>query len=162
MPISSKISSESPALRRIRALSYVLDNSIPIPLTSRRIGIDPLLGLFPGGGDVAGALISAYIVLEAARFGLPRETLLRMVSNIVTETVVGSIPIVGDFFDATWKANSRNVALVETHIENQHPRRTVDRKFIALLILVLLFIVCGVGFVATLMVRLIMKVISGQ
>lgn len=103
-------------LRRLRALSFLLDSAIPVPGTRWRVGLDPLLGLLPGFGDAAGAVLSAYIMLGAARLGVSRATLLRMAANVGVEAVVGAIPLVGDLFDAGWKANSRNLRLVEEHL----------------------------------------------
>jgi len=101
---------------RLRSLARLLDNSIPVPGTGRRIGLDPLLGLLPGVGDLAGAALSGYILLEAARMGAPRATLLRMASNVALESVVGAVPLLGDLFDAGWKANARNVRLLDRHL----------------------------------------------
>lgn len=104
-------------LKRLRALSYILDNAIPIPGTPYRIGIDPILGLIPGGGDIAGALLSAYIVFSAGMLGAPKDSLVQMLLNIVLESVVGTVPVLGDLFDATWKANVKNLELLETHLQ---------------------------------------------
>src|SRR5512134_537483 len=86
-------------LERLRELSRWLDNAIPIPGTPWRIGLDPLLGLFPGLGDLIAALLSGFIVLEAERLGAPRSVLLRMLFNVVTDTAAGSVPVAGDLFD---------------------------------------------------------------
>lgn len=140
-----------PALQRVRRLSYLLDNAIPIPGTRWRFGLDPLLGLLPGGGDMAGAILSAYIVFEAARFGLPRSTLVRMLANLVLDSALGSLPVMGDVFDATWKSNSRNLALLEAHAQSPEPRRGVDRGFIILLIVTLVLILVGLATIVTLL-----------
>ncbi|UBF24996.1 DUF4112 domain-containing protein [Kovacikia minuta CCNUW1] len=162
MPANSQVHSKSSALQRVRLLSRVLDNAIPIPGTSYRIGLDPLLGLIPGGGDIAGAVASAYIVLESARFGLPRKTLMQMLTNLFTDAVVGVVPFLGDFFDVTWKANSRNVALLEAHLKNPRPQRAADRLFLAFLVIALLLFVAAVAAIATLVVGLIWRAIRGQ
>ena len=78
-------------LDRIRALSHLLDEAIPIPGTGYSFGLDPIIGLLPAGGDVMGTILSAYIVLEAARFRLSAPTLTRMIFNIVLEMIVGSV-----------------------------------------------------------------------
>ena len=103
-------------LARARSVAILLDSSIPIPGTKRRIGIDPLLGVIPFVGDFAGTLLSGYIVLSAAQSGAPTLTLIRMVGNVAVDTLVGSIPIIGDLFDAGWKSNVKNVALFEKHV----------------------------------------------
>lgn len=93
-----------------------MDSSIPIPGTGRKIGLDPLLGLVPFVGDFTGALVSVYIVLSAARAGVPAFTLIRMLGNVALDTLAGSVPILGDLFDAGWKSNLKNVALFERHL----------------------------------------------
>ncbi len=100
-------------LRRLRWLAWILDGAIPVG--PWRIGIDPLLGLIPGLGDWLGAVASGYIVYEAARLGVPGPVLLRMVGNILVETIIGIVPVLGDAFDFAWKANLRNIDLIDRH-----------------------------------------------
>lgn len=107
---------ENSQLRRARAVARLLDSSIPIPGTGRRIGIDPILGLIPFVGDFGGAILSGYIVLAAAQAGAPTLTLVRMIGNVGLDSLVGAVPLLGDLFDAAWKANSKNVALLERHV----------------------------------------------
>ncbi|MBD1866027.1 DUF4112 domain-containing protein [Cyanobacteria bacterium FACHB-471] len=159
--IPSVVNSRNTSLQRLRQLSHVLDNAIPIPGTGYRIGLDPLLGLLPGAGDTVAGALSAYIVVEAARMGVPRETLLRMASNIVLEVVLGSVPMLGDVFDATWKANARNIALLETHVDMPQSNRGSDRKFLILLILGLAVVIIGFATFSVLLVRLLIGAISG-
>lgn len=115
MKTATLVSGASPDIKermqRLRTIAWLLDNSIPLP-GGYRIGIDALIGLIPGLGDAAGALVSAYIVNEARGLGAPRSVLLRMMGNVMIETVLGSIPVAGDLFDAAFKANSRNLALL--------------------------------------------------
>ena len=103
-------------VNNLRRLSQLLDNAIPIPGTGYRIGLDPILGLLPGGGDTVAGALGAYIIIEAARMGLPRKVVGEMVGNIIFDSVVGMIPVLGDLFDVTWKANVRNMALLEKHL----------------------------------------------
>jgi hypothetical protein len=93
-----------------------LDAGFRIPGTRIRFGIDPLLGLIPGLGDIAGAVLAGWIFVEAIRLGASRGTLLRIAGNIAIDALVGAIPVLGDVFDVAWKANLRNVALLERHI----------------------------------------------
>jgi len=97
---------------RLRRLAWLLDSSIPIPGTRWTVGIDALIGLVPVLGDVAGMLLSSYILLEAVRLGAPKRVLARMALNIAVEGLVGSIPLLGDLFDAGFKANQRNIRLL--------------------------------------------------
>ena len=108
---------------RLKQLAWLLDSSIPIPGTRFTIGIEALIGLFPFIGDLIGVLLSSYILGEAARLGAPKSVLLRMSGNVALEGVVGIIPLAGDVFDAAYKANQRNVRLLEAWLEE--PRRTV-------------------------------------
>lgn len=162
LPKIPSVSAESKvsALKRIRTLSHLLDNAIPIPGTTHRIGIDPLLGLLPGAGDVTGAVLSAYIVLEAARFGLPRATLARMTLNIVSETALGSLPLLGDFFDATWKANSRNIALLEAHLDQPRPSQTTQWWFLILLLVGLIAVVIGLAAFGVFLFELLIRAVG--
>jgi hypothetical protein len=123
-------------LQRVRGLAWLLDNSIPIPGTRFRIGLDALIGLIPGLGDAAGAVFSSYILMEAGKLGVSRSTLLRMGANVLIEAVVGVIPLVGDLFDAGWKANQRNISLLERSLETPGLARRRDRGFVAATVVV--------------------------
>lgn len=114
-PREGEVVSDRPSreLEQARLLARLLDDSIPIPGTSWRIGIDPLLGLVPGIGDLLGALLSSWLLVVAARMGAPRAVVARMGLNVALETVVGVVPGLGDLFDAAWKANRRNLELLE-------------------------------------------------
>ncbi|WP_260703472.1 DUF4112 domain-containing protein [Edaphobacter flagellatus] len=111
----------SPRVKRARGLfddenldilSHVLDDFIPIPGTSIRFGLDGIMGVIPGIGDVLGGIASCIIIIAAWVRGVPYVTLARMVTNVVIEVVVGSVPILGDMFDIAWRANRRNYALL--------------------------------------------------
>ncbi|MDJ0637095.1 MAG: DUF4112 domain-containing protein [Xenococcaceae cyanobacterium MO_188.B29] len=105
-------------LKRIRRIATLLDSAIGIPGTKFRIGLDPILGLIPGGGDLITAGISAYMIFLAARFGLEKEEIGKMIGNVALETFLGTVPLFGDIFDAYFKANLRNLEILEKHIEN--------------------------------------------
>jgi hypothetical protein len=107
-------------LKRIRLLSRLLDERFRIPGTTYRVGFDGLLGLIPGVGDVAGALLSVYILYEAMQLGAPGTVLLRMIANIGIDAVGGAIPVMGDIFDMAWKANKKNAALLHAYLASQH------------------------------------------
>lgn len=163
MPLSSPQSTPKPAaLQRIRTVSHLLDNAIPIPGTRFRVGLDPILGLFPGAGDFLGAALSVYIVIEAARFGLPQKTLVQMVTNLVFDSIGGSLPLLGDIFDATWKANSRNLSLLEAHIATPTPKKAANRGFVILVILALVLLLVGLGVGVTLLAMWLLKTLHGQ
>jgi len=107
-----------PRVERIAVFARVLDDSIRIPGVKRRIGLDPFLGLVPGIGDWAGAALSTGVLVEAARLGASRATLIRMAGNVALEAVAGAVPLFGDLFDAAWKANVRNVRLLERQLSD--------------------------------------------
>jgi hypothetical protein len=100
-------------LQRLERLAWVLDRSIPIG--RHRIGLDPILGLLPGVGDAIGALLSVYVLYEGARLGAPAHVLARMAGNILVESILGAVPVLGDLFDFVWQANSRNMQLLHRH-----------------------------------------------
>jgi hypothetical protein len=121
----------TPATGRLRRIAWILDDLVRVPGTSRRFGLDPVLGLLPGGGDIAGGALSAWIVVQAARLGAPSPVLMRMGWNIVVDTVLGAVPLIGDLFDASWKANRRNVALLERHLAEPGQARRSSRLVLA-------------------------------
>ncbi len=149
-PISADHPAHAPRLKRMRQLSQLLDSAIAIPGTKQRIGLDPILGLIPGGGDTVSALLSGYIIVEAAQMGLPRKALVQMVLNIVVDTVAGSVPVVGDIFDVVSKANLRNMQIVEIHAKAPVATAKVDKLFIGLLIVGLIIFALAVGGIAVL------------
>jgi hypothetical protein len=146
---------DRPRIEGLRRLGYLLDNSIPIPGTRFRIGWDALIGLIPGIGDLAGGALSLYIVLQSARLGAPRALLGRMAWNVALETAVGAIPLLGDLFDAGYKANLRNLALLQQHIEEPRESRQASRRFALLLVGGLVLLIAGAIGLGVLLVRLL-------
>lgn len=110
---SSSSADTAQRLRRVQRLAWLLDAAFRVPGTRFRVGVDAVVGLLPVGGSVIMGLVSLYIVWEAWRMRLPTAVLGRMVANIVLETMVDTVPVAGDLFDAAFKANLRNVALME-------------------------------------------------
>ena len=143
MMVMLSVMKNNSKVNRLRRLSHLLDNAIPVPGTSYRIGLDPILGLLPGGGDTVTGAMGAYIIIEAARMGLPRKVIWEMVGNIIFDSVVGIVPVLGDLFDVTWKANVRNIQLLEKHLQLTPKNRKGDRAFIIGLTLLLIVIVLG-------------------
>ncbi|PSB02634.1 DUF4112 domain-containing protein [Merismopedia glauca] len=145
MPEPSPVLLPVNRLQRLRSLSHLLDNAIAVPGTRYRVGLDPILGLLPGAGDIIGTGFSAYIILEAALMGLPKVTLTRMAFNILLETVVGSVPFFGDIFDFAWKANVKNLELLESHVATPRSSKRGDWWFAVLLIIGLFAVVLGIA-----------------
>ena len=104
-------------LGRIRKLSRLMDTAFRIPGTPIRVGWDPIIGLIPGLGDAIDTIISIYLLFLATQFGLPRNVWGWMLFNIGLEAIVGTIPLVGDIFDAFYKSNIRNLVLLEQHLQ---------------------------------------------
>jgi hypothetical protein len=145
----SPMTDYDPIRRRLARIAWLLDNSIPLPGVKFRIGLDAILGLIPGLGDVLGVILSSYIVREAARLGAPPSLLARMAWNVAIEGIVGMVPFLGDIFDAAWKANQRNYLLLEEHLDNPRRAARSSRLFVALLIVGLItfvLLLAGVGF----------------
>ncbi len=105
------------SLARLETLAHLMDSAFVIPGINRRVGFDALIGLVPLVGDVAGMVISSFIVYEARRLGAPRWLIGRMALNVAFDGVVGAVPLAGDIFDAAFKANRRNVRLLRRHLE---------------------------------------------
>jgi hypothetical protein len=114
-------------------LAHVLDDWFRIPGTSIRFGLDGIIGLVPGLGDILGGLASSIIVFAAWVRGVPYITLVRMVVNIGIEVLLGTIPLLGDAFDIAWKANRRNYALIVRHLEQSRQQTWRDWIFLLLI-----------------------------
>jgi hypothetical protein len=143
----------NPRTHRLHRIAWILDDLVRVPGTSRRIGLDPVLGLLPGGGDIAGGALSAYVVVAAARLGAPSSVILRMGWNIVIDTVLGAVPLLGDLFDAAWKANRRNVALLERYMEQPASARRSSRLVLAGVLAGIAVTVLGMAALTVLAVR---------
>ena len=133
-------------LLRLKLLSEKLDNSIKIPGTNQKIGIDAIIGLIPILGDFIGVIFSTYIMYSGIKMGVSSKIVKKMAINIAIEFILGSIPIIGDIFDALWKANKRNVELIEeVTIGNQENYRLNYLIMASLIILTLGLILVILG-----------------
>ncbi|WP_024587072.1 DUF4112 domain-containing protein [Aliihoeflea sp. 2WW] len=106
-------------LDEVRRLAKLLDTRWKIPGIGVRFGIDPVLGLIPGAGDLVAGAISTYVIVKAHRLGVPKSMLVKMAGNVAVDTVVGSVPILGSVFDLFYKASTRNLRLLQTHLEDR-------------------------------------------
>ncbi len=152
-PINPPHPSHIANLRRIRQISHLLDNAIGIPGTRYRIGIDPILGLIPGGGDFVAMVFSAYMIVTAAQMGVSQEKLVQMVSNVIVDTFAGTVPVVGDLFDVAWKSNIKNLELLEDHLGSPQTGTAVNWWFVGallggLLLVMLLIISLSVAIIS--------------
>ena len=135
-------------VQSLRALTKALDSAFQIPGTRFRFGLDPIIGIVPGIGDAIGAVLSAVIVFQSARLGVSRSTLLRMMGNVLLDTVVGEIPLLGDLFDVGWKANTKNLNLLEAHLQRPGDTTRSSRSLLLLVGAGLVLIVAAVAVVA--------------
>lgn len=130
---------------RLNRLAWLLDSSIPIPGTRLTVGLEVLIGLVPVVGDLIGVALSSYIIKEAHALGVSRAILARMAFNVAVEGVVGIVPFAGDVFDAGWKANQRNVRLLNDWLDHPHKAKKGNRAFVVGLALALLAFVLACG-----------------
>jgi hypothetical protein len=135
---------KDPVVERLRGLARLLDTALPVPGTRFRFGLDPIIGLVPFLGDAVGALFSVYIIFQAGRLGASGATLARMIANVGVDTLIGEIPLLGDLFDFGFKSNTRNLALLEYHLQRPGAARAQSRRVLALLIVGLLVLLVGI------------------
>lgn len=148
----------------LERLSWLMDDLIKIPGLGWRFGLDALIGLIPGFGDTATSIASFYILASAVRYGVPKVTILRMGMNIGIDYLVGSLPLVGDLFDAWWKSNHMNVELLRkraTVSRNEARKGKIsDWLFVGVIILLLAGLAVGAALVSVYLLFLIMGQLS--
>ena len=135
---------KSGGVTRARRLARLLDDLIRVPGTNIGIGLDPIIGLIPGVGDMIGGLMSSYILMVAAQEGVPASVLTRMLGNIALDSVVGVVPVLGDLFDVGIKSNRRNVELLERYLATPSKTSAASRGIVAVIILAAILLVVGV------------------
>lgn len=118
----SRPQSRAERIARIEWLSTLLDTALVIPGTNIRFGLDALIGLVPGIGDIVSTALSLYIVREARALGAPRLLIARMLANVALDGMIGAVPVAGDVFDVAFRANRRNVALLRAHLDRTERR----------------------------------------
>lgn len=141
----------------LRTLVRVLDDAFVIPGTNMRFGLDAVLGLVPGLGDVTGGVMSGMVILAAQRAGAPRSIIARMVVNSAIDMIVGTVPLLGDLFDATWKANRKNLDLLDRYLERPVATKKASAAFVIGAIIVLLLLVAGSILLAVMLVRALLN-----
>jgi hypothetical protein len=152
----------APTLKRLRQISRVLDNAVTIPGTPVGIGLDPILGLIPVGGDVLSLMFSIYIIIESAKLGISRASLGRMIVNIIIDALVGAIPMLGDLFDFAWKANSLNLKLLEDYLQSPGEKKQADTGFIILLLVGLFLLAIVLISLPIIVIGTLWKAITGS
>jgi hypothetical protein len=111
--------------KRIEAMEHLLERSLVVPGTKYPIGLDTIIGFVPVIGDIVTAALAGYIVWEAKNLGLPRWKLWRMIGNIGIDSAVGAVPIIGDAFDVVYRSNTKNLRIVQRHLDKHHPHTQV-------------------------------------
>jgi hypothetical protein len=128
----------------VDTVSDLLDTKFRIPMTNIRFGADFLIGLIPTAGDVFSFAISGTLIVTMARHGVSAGVLLKMIGNLVLDTVIGAIPIVGDLFDLAYKANRRNFELLRRYYDKDKPRANTTRSvIIVVLVLIAILVILG-------------------
>jgi len=145
---SRKLSGLEPLFRW---LALIMDDFLRLPGTRLRFGLDPIIGLLPGIGDVASAIISAVALVHAARYGVPKILIARMATNILINELVGIIPGLGDAFSFWFKSNVRNYELLQRSSAAPARSRRGDWIFV-IAVLTLLFIIVCAGLIVTVLV----------
>jgi Domain of unknown function (DUF4112) len=121
--------SRADRIARIDALATLLDTAFILPGINVRFGFDALIGLVPGIGDAITTAMSLYIVHEARQLGAPRHLIVRMLGNVLIDGLVGAVPLVGDAFDVLWRANRRNVRLLQDWLQRTESRQVSASSF---------------------------------
>ena len=131
-----------------------------MPGTRFRFGLDPIIGLFPAVGDLTGVFFSSVILLSAAQLGVPGATLMRMGLNVGIDAVVGLVPLIGDLFDAGWRANVRNVALIEAHLADPQTSSRRDRRWLIVVASAIVLLLVGIVAVGAWLLILVLRALG--
>jgi hypothetical protein len=145
---------EDDKLAAVRAIARVMDTAIELP-GGIKLGLDSVLGLLPGVGDAISSAIGGYIVMVAAKMGVPKAVVWRMVMNLGVDAVVGVIPFAGDLLDVAWKANSKNVRLLEQALADPKAARRSSSWMLVWLALAVVLLASGSAVVTWLIIRAI-------
>jgi hypothetical protein len=146
---------EQEAPTTLNNVADLMDRRFTIPGTNFRFGVDSVIGLIPGIGDWAGGLIAIYFPVHAAVVKVPAPVIFRMFLNIIIDILIGSIPLLGDLFDVTWKANVRNVRLMQQYQHDPETTKTHSQWYIwSVVALFILVIILLLLFISWLLIRL--------
>lgn len=149
-----------PKSRLSRGVARLMDDFITIPGTQFKIGLDPIIGLIPGMGDSIGAAAGSVILLAGLREGLPTVSLARMGVNIVINSAIGAIPVLGDIFSAWFKSNRRNYRILQAHTGVKKKASGLDYVVVALFAVLLLVILAGAIWLSVLLIEAMLKLLA--
>lgn len=138
---------------RLRAIATVLDDAVRVPGTNLRFGLDAVLGLLPGAGDAVTGVVSAYAIVIAARLGASPAVIARMTMNVLIDVATGTIPLVGDLFDIGWKANRKNVRLLERYQLDPQKANAASWAVVVVALLFMIAAIAGVIMLAAWLIR---------
>jgi len=142
-----KATTHQGAMEKVAVLTRLMDKQFRVPGTNFRFGLDGIIGLIPGAGDISTFAVSCYLLTIMAKNGASGYVMARMVLNVLIDAVVGSIPLVGDLFDFAFKANSRNLRLMQEHyVEGRH-RGSAWKVILPIVILLLLILIGAIWLV---------------
>ena len=133
----------------LRRFAFLMDEAVSIPGTRMRLGVDALLGLLPGVGDVIGALLSSWIIAGALRHRVPPLVIARMVLNVAIDLLFGAVPVAGDVFDFLYEENMMNMRLLEKHRDRRRPPRTTGQIAFVLGAIVTFLVLLALAVVAS-------------
>lgn len=155
-----QVAARAPAaeLDRLRLVAHFWDELFRLPVIGRRVGLDALVGLVPGIGDAASAVVASWGVVVAYRLGAPASLLLRMIGNIGVDTLIGAIPLLGDLFDIGWRAQRRNVGLLERWLATPHAVQRSSRMVLLAVGATAVGVVVGACWLAVVAVRWLLQI----
>ena len=159
-PDGRDVTVPSSRVEYLRRITWWMDQGLRVPGTGIRFGLDPIIGLIPGLGDAVGAILGGTILLEAMRSRASHYTLLRMSGNIALDALIGAVPLLGDLFDFGWKANTRNLHLLERHLAAPSHAHGADRKYAVLVGTVIALVTAGLVAGGILLIRAIVSLLS--
>ena len=148
------------SLEHLQRITWWMDQGLRVPGTNFRFGLDPIIGLVPGFGDAVGALLGGAILLEAVRNRVAHYTLIRMTGNVALDALIGAVPLLGDLFDFGWKANTRNLQLLERHLATPSHAHSADRRYVVLAGGLIALLTAGLVVGGILLIRAIVGLLS--